>query len=357
MKVVVERPESLSESEFTLWRRLQRSHEELSRPFMSPEFVLAAAAARGDVWVAVLEDGGGLLGFFPFQRHREQEGLPPAYGICSAEGAIADPQERWDVRELIRRCQLQSWSFDHLVPSVPFEPHYTRLRNTCFIDVGRGFDQYAREHREAGSKQIAKLERSAKKLEREVGPIEFMLHSDDPDLLRTLMRWKSAQYRRTRVVDRFRIPWVVDVIERVHATETGDFAGVLSVLKADGQPVALNLGIRSQSTLEIWFPTYDREFAGYSPGRVLLLKLAQNATAAGLATLELGRSGAPYKQWLMSGERPQAVGSVSLYPRPERKRTSERLLRALPGDRVGRVLERRDQRRFWRSLDPNRSAR
>jgi CelD/BcsL family acetyltransferase involved in cellulose biosynthesis len=355
VKVVVERPESLSETELTLWRRLQRSHGELSRPFMCPEFVLAASAARGDVRVAAFEEAGQLIGFFPFQRLGEHESLPPAYGISSAEGAIADPREDWDARELIRYCGLESWSFDHLVPSVAFEPHYTRLRNTCFIDVGRGFERYARDRREAGSKQLVELERKARKLEREVGSVEFTMHSDDPELLRTLMRWKSEQFARTKFVDRFRIPWVVDVVERVHATQTPEFAGVLSVLRVDDEPVALNMGVRSHSAFEIWFPTYAHRFARYSPGLILLLRLAQAAYDAGIATIELGRSGAPYKQRLMSGERPQAVGRVTLHQRRERHHTVERLLRSLPSDRVGRVLDRREERRRWRSLEPRRA--
>jgi CelD/BcsL family acetyltransferase involved in cellulose biosynthesis len=357
VNVVLERPESLSESDLAAWRGLQRPHDQLCRPFLCPEFVLAAAAARGDVRVAALEHDGRLFGYFPFQRRGKREGLPPGCGISSAHGVIADPREAWDALELIRRCQLDSWSFDHLVPSVPLEPHYWSLRNACFIDVGLGFEPYARERREAGSKQFVDLERRARKLEREVGPVEFTLHTDDPEVLRTLMRWKSEQFRRTRFVDRFRIPWVVDVVERVHATQTADFAGVLSVLTAAGKPVALNMGMRSHSTLEIWFPTYDLQFSTYSPGRILLLRLAQSAPAAGLATIELGRSGALYKQRLMSGERAQAVGCVGLQPRRERTRASERLLRALPGSRVGRVLDRLDQRRWWRSLEPRPPAR
>jgi CelD/BcsL family acetyltransferase involved in cellulose biosynthesis len=356
MKVAVERPESLSETELSLWRRLQRLHDELARPFMCPEFVLAASAARGDVWVAAFEEAGHVIGFFPFQRLGEHESLPPAYGISSAEGAIADPRGDWDARELIRQCRLESWSFYHLVPSVAFEPHFTSLRNTCFIDVGRGFEQYARERREAGSKQLGELERKARKLEREVGSVEFTLHSDDPELLRTLMRWKSEQFARTKFVDRFRIPWVVDVVERVYATQTPEFAGVLSVLRVDGRPVALNLGLRSHSALEIWFPTYDPRFAHYSPGRILLLRLARAAHDAGVATIELGRSGASYKQRLMSGERPQAVGCVTLEPRRERHHTVERLLRSLPGDRVDRFLDRQDERRRWRALEPKRAV-
>lgn len=352
MNVELERPQSLAETDLASWRRLQSSRAELSRAFLCPEFVLAAAAARGDVWVASIEDDGRLVGFFPFQRRGGDEGLPVGFGISSVQGAVTDPGAPFDPRELIGACGLDSWYFDHLVPSISFEPHYSGLRNACFVDVAHGYDAYARERREAGSRQIAELERKARKLEREVGPVEFTLHSDEPELLRLLMQWKSEQFRRTGFVDRFRIPWVVETVERVHATQAAHFAGTLSVLSADGKPIAMNMGMRSHTALEIWFPTYDSDFASYSPGLILLLKLAQSAPQAGLTTLELGRSGAPYKERLMNGERPQAAGRVSLSARPARRHSPERLLRAIPGARVGRVLDRLEERRRWRSLDP-----
>jgi hypothetical protein len=202
------------------------------------------------------EEAEQVIGFFAFQRVGKHESLPPAYGITGAEGAIADPREVWDPSELIRHCGLESWAFDHLVPSAALEPYYTHLRNTCFIDVGHGFEQYARERRDAGSKQFGELERKARKLEREVGSVEFTMHSGDPELLRTLCGGSLSSFARTNFVDRFRIPWVVDVVERVHATQTQEFTGVLSVLRVDDEPVAMNMGLRSHSALEIWFPTY-----------------------------------------------------------------------------------------------------
>jgi hypothetical protein len=84
------------------------------------------------------------------------------------------------------------------------------------------------------------------------------------------------------------------------------------------------------------------------------LRLAQAAHEAGIATIELGRSGAAYKERLMSGERSQAVGRVTLGPRRDRHHPVDRLLRSLPGDRVGRILNRREERRRWRALEPKR---
>ena len=104
------------------------------------------------------------MGFFPFQRRGGDEGLPVGFGISSVHGAVTDPgAPPFDPRELIGACGLDSWYFDHLVPSSPFEPHYSQLRNACFVDVAHGYDTYARERREAGSGQIADLERQARR--------------------------------------------------------------------------------------------------------------------------------------------------------------------------------------------------
>jgi len=354
VRVEVDRPESLDGASLAAWRTIQQTHAELSRASLCPEFVLAVAAARGDVFVASIEEDGRTVGFFPFQRYRADEGLPPGYGISNTHGAIADPSVPWDARELIKRCRLASWYFDHLVPSAPFDPYYTTFRNECFIDVAAGFDAYTQKRRQAGSKEIAKLERKTRKLEKEVGPVEFALHTDDPALLNTLMNWKSAQYKRTRFVDRFAIPWVVETVQRIHGIRTEDFGGLLAVLWVDGAPVALNMTMRSHSALELWFSAYDHAYAKYSPGLILRMKLAQHAPALGLATVELGRSGAAYKERLMSGERAQAVGCVQLLPSTQQRPISDRLLRTIPGDRVSRVRGRLEERRLWRSLDPKR---
>jgi CelD/BcsL family acetyltransferase involved in cellulose biosynthesis len=354
VRVDVDRPESLAPDQLARWREIQRSHPELASAFLCPEFALAVSAARADVFVASIESDERLVGFFPFQRRGSDEGLPPGFGISNSQGPIADPTAAWDAVELVRRCGLRNWHFDHLVPSVPFEPHCERLRNACFIDISAGLDAYVVSRRAAGSRLVVELERQARKLEREVGPLEFTPHTADIVMLEKLMEWKSAQYRRTRVVDRFRIRWVVETVERIHATQANDFAGMLSVLSSNGVPVALHMGIRSHAALESWFPAYDPEFARYSPGLILMMRMIESAAASGLSTIELGRSGAVYKERLMSGERTQAVGTVLARPNRSRRRISDRLLHAIPSDRVGRVAVRLEERRQWRSLEPRR---
>jgi len=52
------------------------------------------------------------------------------------------------------------------------------------------------------------------------------------------------------------------------------------------------------------------EFAKYSPGGILLLKLAEHAANAGIPVLDLGKGDEPYKASFMTGVVQLAEGAV-----------------------------------------------
>src|SRR4030095_7972739 len=59
-----------------------------------------------------------------------------------------------------------------------------------------------------------------------------------------------------------------------------------------------------------WFPAYDPQFARYSPGLILLLKMAEHAPHIGLRTIDLGTGLTLYKRRLMNASISVAEGSV-----------------------------------------------
>ena len=87
-------------------------------------------------------------------------------------------------------------------------------------------------------------------------------------------------------------------------------SGVLSVLYVGERPIAAHFGLRSRTVLSCWFPAYDPEFAKYSPGLVLHLRMAEAAAAAGIGMLDLGRGAAEYKDALKTGELTVHEGAV-----------------------------------------------
>jgi CelD/BcsL family acetyltransferase involved in cellulose biosynthesis len=149
-----------------------------------------------------------------------------------------------------------------------------------------------------------------RRLELEIGPVHFVSHSTDRDALQQILSWKSRQYRKTGWRDLFALKWGRVLIERIHAAQSGGFAGMLSLLYAGDKLLAGHLGMRSRTVWHYWFPAYDPQFAKYSPGLLLLLKMAEHAPKIGLRTIDLGTGMTLYKRRLMNASVSVAEGSV-----------------------------------------------
>ena len=60
-----------------------------------------------------------------------------------------------------------------------------------------------------------------------------------------------------------------------------------------------------------WFPVYEHSFAKYSPGALLLLGVAEEAAARGIALLDLGKGDDAYKSSFSNTDTPLAEGCAS----------------------------------------------
>lgn len=295
------------------WSDLQTADPSLSSPFLCPEFTLAVAAVRGDVYVGILEHGGRVVGFFPHQRDRLAIGHPVGGCLNNLQSVVVRRDAEWDARQLIRECGLMAWTFSRLLASqAPLAPFHVSRDTSMVIDLSGGYAAYAMEKRHViGLDRVA---RKARKLEREVGALRFELHAGDPGLLETLMRWKVERYGRRGYADVYTIPWARQIIRNLFATRLPHFGGVLSVLHAGSEVVAAHMGLRAQGLWHSWFIAYAPQFARYSPGLLLYLKMAEHAAAAGFNRIEVGGGDYPYKRTLMNGSIAVAGGAVDRLP-------------------------------------------
>ena len=78
--------------------------------------------------------------------------------------------------------------------------------------------------------------------------------------------------------------------------------------------IAAHFGLRTAKVLHYWITSYDRDYSRYSPGLILLLRLAEQAAAMGVETLDLGKGDAQYKQRLMSGAHRVSDGILTFSP-------------------------------------------
>src|SRR5262249_15136949 len=156
-----------------------------------------------------------------------------------------------------------------------FAPFHWSIDGSPQIDVSKGYDAYVQERRDAGSEQIKKTYNLMRRIEREVGSLRFIAESNNIASLATVLTWKSEQYRKSSNTDLFKPGWISDAANRIFNSRAGGFSGLLSLLYAGDQLIAGHFGMRSRRVWHYWFPAYEPKAARYSPGLILLLKMAE----------------------------------------------------------------------------------
>jgi CelD/BcsL family acetyltransferase involved in cellulose biosynthesis len=333
-KAELVKPIDLTEEHLAEWRSFQNCRVALASPYLTPEFTRLVSQVRPNAIVSVFEESGRIAGFFPFEQ-RGKTGTPVGGALSDCQAVIAAPWWDWDPIELIRAAGLSVYDFTHhRAEQNPLRAFQRSVQTSHTIDLTRGFDAYVRECRERwrqAPSSISGLPHQTmarrQRVERRIGPLRFAMHDSDPQSLRQLIAWKRQQYSRTSATDIFARPWANELLERIHATQGGTFAGVLSTLSVDNKIIAAHMGMRSTSVLHWWFPAYDLAQAKFSPGLILLLELCRRAEEFGIRTIELGYGDEPYKLLVANGGIPVATGFVGQPSLEIRHRESVRFLR------------------------------
>jgi CelD/BcsL family acetyltransferase involved in cellulose biosynthesis len=294
---------------------MQRKSAYLPSPFLCPEFAIAVDRFRVGTRVAVLADGPTITGFFPFERRRFGIGVPVGAGLNDRQGLIHAPGAEWDPRELLRACKIATWQFDHLAEGQwPFDRYKTATAPTPVIDMADGFAVYLEKLRVKSPQFCKDIARKARKLERENGELNFTVDSRNMTELRALMRWKSLQYHRNGWPDVFERAWIVEVVDYLFSIHDENFSGLLSVLCAEGVPVAAHFGLRAGPVLADWFPAYDARFGRQSPGVIQHLRMAEEIAGLGIRVIDMGKGQERHKETLKSYDLAVAEGVVTRGP-------------------------------------------
>ncbi len=320
MKVTFAPAALLKPVQLQLWAEIQRADARYDSPYFCPEFTLALSAVRDDVEVGLLWSREELVGFFPYQRFPGNVGKPAGLDMSDFHAAVVREGTHWQADELIRGCNLVSWSFHHLSAwQSQFQDHQLETMISPYIELTGPFPSSDSGSARVGPGGFHDFGKKWRKFCREVGPLRFV--HDIPDgeqsnaLFETLINWKRSQYLRTGVVNIFADPWRRALLERILKGQipqggSDDFGGVMSALYVGDRPVAIHLGLRSRTVLHSWFPVYDPEFAQYSPGLLMFCELCKAAAADGFKRLDLGKGTTRFKTSLMTGSTLVAEGAV-----------------------------------------------
>lgn len=304
MDLEVVRFRELTAAHLARWAEWQATDPALASPYFCPEFTEVVAARRADTFVAVIDGGAA---FFPFERRRE---IGHAVGgiISDYHGVIAQPGFCFDPVEIVRRCGLRAWDFDHVPAAQSAFLPWTRVQTgSPVIDLTLPAA--------GGSAQLREqTARRRRKLAREVGAVEFEMDSTDEAAFEQLLAWKSAQYAGSGAADLFKPGWIRNVVSAFRVRREPQFSGVLSVLRAGGRVVAAHFGLRSGGLLHYWFPAYDPALGACSPGIVLLLDMIDAAPPHGIRVIDFGKGDTTYKLRLANARVPLLEGGVVSSP-------------------------------------------
>lgn len=346
------RADELSPTMTEAWQSIQNRSADLRHPMLSAKFVQCVARHGTAVEIAVIGSGAGIVGFFPFQRERRAVANPVGYRLNDYQAALLAPDVSIDARRLLSSCGLRVWRFDHLITSQPgFASGHFVLEDSPYIDLSRGFDAYLQAI--SGRARWRSHSRNEQRMTRDLGPVRFEFHTDDTDVYRTLLEWKTAQLHRNRRRCVFDWDWVRDTLEELRSTQDAGCSGTLSALYAGDRLAAAHLGLRSRDVLHWWITAYDGEIARYSPGALLLTRAIEAAAGHGVTRIDLGKGNELYKSKLQSGATPLATGVIcdsgwkqtlhrSRFVLQERVRSSSL---AGPAKRVSYWLEARRNKR------------
>lgn len=289
-------PGELTSGDLQVWRRLISEQFDLQSPFFHPEYIQAVGKYRQDVEVAVLEEAGAPVGFFPYQRCGRYSAMPVGGKLTDFQGLIGRLPARLTIVELLAECNLQGWSFDHLPASqADFAEGSLDDYDSPYLDLSQGWDAYVAKREAAGSRVVRETERKRRKLNREVGEMRFVPHSDDDEIFSTLLRWKSNQRRRTGTFDVLGLPWVVDVLEHIRRLKSSEMNGQVSALMAGDTLLAAHFGMGTPTIRHFWFAAYNPEYSHYSPGAILFLDLARHAAEQQVLRYDLGKGSDQFK--------------------------------------------------------------
>lgn len=293
----VTKVEQLSAAEVAAWDGICRNDPAFASAFFSRQFAGAVSGTRPDVRVCVLQRDGKAVGFLPFQ----YSGALSA-GLCAAErvgghlsdyfGLIGENDVRVTPAELLAFAGLSHLSFSHLDETqLAFGLHAKQEGFGVRYDVSQGADAYWAQIKARDRDFHSDMLRKQRRAERDLGPIKLVYDQrDDGDTLQKLIHAKRSQYESNRVNDALAAPWSRDLLLRLSSIREDLCTGLLSVLYAGDTWVSMHFGLRCRHVLHIWFPVYNPQVAAYSPGRLLMKSLIDNAATEGIHVLDDGEA-------------------------------------------------------------------
>lgn len=279
---------ALSAAERQAWAAFLVASPHLRGPFFSFDFTLAASRLAPGASVAVARRSGQVLAFLPFQA-RGRALLPLGAPLADYHGLIAAPDCGITISDLLRR--LDATRFRSTGWIGPLQAGRGQERLCMAADLSQGYDAWAEGRRST----LKDKGRRMRALARDHGEPTVLLDDPDPDAVEWLFRGKRSQYALTDQHDVFACGWTGDLVRNLWRERGTRFGAHVATMRIEGRIIAAEASLRAGDVRHLWFPFYDRDFARYSPGVLLLLEQLRGAPGQGVKQVDFGPDVEGYK--------------------------------------------------------------
>ena len=303
------RTSELGAVERARWNVLRASNRLLASPYFDLRYLDVAADVAPGARVAIIRQGGDIVGFLPFQR-RGALLQTLAAPMSDFHGLIAGPQAQLDVPDILRRlgverARVRGW----IGPGA--DTACASVRPAMAADLSAGFAAYEAGRNAAFLKDKRRRRRA---LERDHGPVSFSFDAPTPAMLDWIIAGKRQQLHRTQQYDIFACGWTAALLHRLAQSAEPDFGLKLATLRAGETIVAAEVGLTSGDRHHLWFPIYDPAYGRYSPGSLMTLETLNAAAEQGISRVDFGPGEEAYKHDFADPAEPVFEGVIHARP-------------------------------------------
>lgn len=300
MRIDVRPITELSEEMKQRWLDIQSLNSNLSGPCFHPDLFRSVGKFCQDVYVALLYDKNDLIGFLPYLKDQKLSVAQPIE-FCDYQAIIGPRSYPWDLRVILKHIGLRSWNYTSLVDfeNIKSKGRQLKIGGSRRIDLNGGYEEY-RLSKKDGKVKFGGLRRKKKLVQANLGPITFVPMSNDREVLRQMLYWKSLQHNR----DSQWLKLATELVEHFSFSDQSAIKGVLCGLYAENNLMAAFFGIRYQGILHSLICAFNPDFKKFSPGLILWQSLISAHQKLEYTILDLGPGDNKYKSYFSNSTFP-----------------------------------------------------
>jgi CelD/BcsL family acetyltransferase involved in cellulose biosynthesis len=337
---------ALTEGQIARWAALQRETPEFGSPLVGPFFAQVVQRHRGDVQVAIATEAGRDMAFFAFHKVSHGYARPVGAPFSDYQAIVSEPGLKLDGTTFLVEAGIE-----HIAVSGLMDPH--GIFQNAPLEPSLGYRIHVKdggaaelERLSAANPKWAKnLRRLATKIDRELGPIHFVMGDQDPAALQAILQMKIEQFHRSGLTNVLRPAWVKAMMQDLFTRTDREFGGCLMTLYAGELLIAGQFGVRQDGWFHPWIVSLDPTARAYSPGIVSHGQMVRYAKDIGIEMIDLAQGHSHYKSQFARNPVTVQAGQVGSRSRPAS---------AAMGGPIGMIQRRLD---LIASLEPNLAGR